>query len=225
MLLLFPSFLEAKCSSIPSTKRLILTHVTVIDVTGSPAKPDMSVVIRNHRIATIGRTSSVVPPEDSEIVDATGKFLIPGLWDMHVHTGRKDIFLPLYVANGVTGVRDMGGDIEDPSGELSSLSGRYVQLSLWRAAIEEGSLLGPRLVIAGFLIDGFKWPGYIAATNAEEGRQAADVLKKTGVDFVKVKSFLSKDTFLAIAPEARRLHMVSPSPLPDPVPIPIASNA
>jgi imidazolonepropionase-like amidohydrolase len=224
-LLLFPSFLEAQSPSIPSTKPLILTHVTVIDVTGSPAKPDMSVMIRNHRIAAIGRTSSVVPPKDSEIVDATGKFLIPGLWDMHVHTGRKDIFFPLYIANGVTGVRDMGGDIEDPSGELSSLSGRYIQLSLWRAAIEEGSLLGPRLVIAGFLIDGFKWPGNIAATNAEEGRQAVDVLKKTGVDFVKVKSFLSKDTFLAIAAEARRQHMVLAGHVPDAVRVAEASNA
>ena len=224
-LLLFPSFLEAQSPSIPSTKPLILTHVTVIDVTGSPAKPDMSVMIRNHRIAAIGRTSSVVPPKDSEIVDATGKFLIPGLWDMHVHTGRKDIFFLLYIANGVTGVRDMGGDIEDPSGELSSLSGRYIQLSLWRAAIEEGSLLGPRLVIAGFLIDGFKWPGNIAATNAEEGRQAVDVLKKTGVDFVKVKSFLSKDTFLAIAAEARRQHMVLAGHVPDAVRVAEASNA
>jgi len=224
-LLLFPAFLEAQSPSIPATKPLILTHVTVIDVTGSPAKPDMSVVIRNHRITAIGRTSSVVPPKDSEIVDATGKFLIPGLWDMHVHTGRKDTFFPLYIANGLTGARDMGGDIEDPSGELSSLSGRYVQLSLWRAAIEEGSLLGPRLVIAGFLIDGFKWPGNIAATNAEEGRQAVDVLKKTGVDFVKVKSFLSKDTFLAIAAEARRQHMVLAGHVPDAVRVAEASNA
>jgi len=158
-------------------------------------------------------------------VDATGKFLIPGLWDMHVHTGRRDIFLPLYIANGVTGVRDRGGDIEDPSGELSSLSGAYVQLSLWRAAIEEGSLLGPRLVIAGFLIDGFKWPGNIAAANAEEGRQAVDVLKKTGVDFVKVKSFLSKDAFLAIASEARRQHIVLAGHVPDAVRIAEASDA
>jgi Amidohydrolase family len=224
-LLLFPSFLEAQSPLIPSTKPLILTHVTIIDVTGSPAKPDMNVVIRNHRIAAIGRSSAVVPPTDSEIVDASGKFLIPGLWDMHVHTGRKDIFLPLYIANGVTGVRDMGGDIEDPTGELSSLSGRYVQLSLWREAIDEGSLIGPRLVIAGFLIDGFKWPGNIAATNAEEGRQAVDVLKKTGVDFVKVKSFLSKDTFIAIAAESRRQHMVLAGHVPDAVRVADASDA
>ena len=61
-------------------------------------------------------------------------------------------------------------------------------MSLWREAIEKGLLLGPRIVMAGFLIDGFKWPGNISATNAEEGREAVEVLKKTGVDFVKVKS-------------------------------------
>ncbi len=224
-LLSLSSLLVAQSPTIPADRSLILTHVTVIDATGSLAKPDMRVVIRDHKITAIDRKSAIVPPKDGGIVDATGKFLIPGLWDMHVHTGRKDIFLPLYIANGVTGVRDMGGDIEDPSGELSSLSGRYVQLSLWREAIEEGSLLGPRMVIAGFLIDGFKWPGNIAATNAEEGRQAADVLKKTGVDFVKVKSFLSKDAFLAIAAEARRRHMVLAGHVPDAVRVADASDA
>ena len=139
--------------------------------------------------------------------------------------GRGDIFLPLYIANGVTGVSDMGGDLEDPSGESSSLSARYVQLSLWRAAIEEGSLLGPRFVIAGFLIDGFKWPGNIAATNAEEGHEAVDVLKRIGVDFVKVKSFLSRDVFLSIAAEARRQHIVLAGHVPDAVRVAEASDA
>jgi len=199
----------------------------VIDATGSPPKLDMSVAIHDHRIMSMSPTGGVsaVSREDAEVVDATGKFLISGLWDMHVHTGRKDVFLPLYIANGVTGVRDMGGDIEDPGGELSSLSARYIQLSLWREAIEEGSLIGPRLVIAGFLIDGFKWPGDIAAANAEEGRHAVDVLKKTGVDFVKVKSYLSKDTFLAIAAEVRRQHMVLAGHVPDAVRAAEASDA
>ncbi len=197
--LLLTSSLLAQSPSVPTTKSLILTHVTVIDATGSPAKPDMSVVIRDHRIIAMGQTSAA-SLKDAEVVDATGKFLIPGFWDMHVHTGRGDIFLPLYIANGVTSVRDMGGDLEDSSGELSSLSARYVQLSLWREAIEQGSLLGPRIVMAGFLIDGFKWPGNIAAANAEQGREAVDVLKKTGVDFVKVKSFLSRAPFLRLLP-------------------------
>jgi imidazolonepropionase-like amidohydrolase len=221
--LLLPSLLTAQSpSDLP--KSLILTHVTVIDATGSPARPGMTVVIQGHRITALGGTRAALPT-DAEVVDATGKFLIPGLWDMHVHTGRRDIFLPLYIANGVTGIRDMGGDLEDPGGELSGLSARYIQLRLWREAIEQGSLLGPRIVMAGFLIDGFKWPGNISATNAEEGREAVDVLKKTGVDFVKVKSFLSKDTFLAIAAEARRQHMVLAGHVPDAVRAAEASDA
>ena len=118
--LLLPSLLVAQTRSV-LPKSLILTHVTVIDATGSPAKLDMTVLIRDHRIIAIDRTSAL-SPNDTEVVDATGKFLVPGLWDMHVHTGRGDVFFPLYIANGVTGVRDMGGDLEDPSGELSSLS-------------------------------------------------------------------------------------------------------
>lgn len=221
--LLLPSLLAAQTRSV-LPKSLILTHVTVIDATGSPAKPDLTVLIRDHRIIAIDRTSAL-PPNDTEIVDATGKFLIPGLWDMHVHIGRGDVFFPLYIANGVTGVRDMGGDLEDPSGELSSLSARYVQLSLWREAIEKGSLLGPRIVMAGFLIDGFKWPGNIAATNAEESREAVDVLKRIGVDFIKVKSFLSRDVYLSIAAEAQRQHIMLAGHVPDAVRAAEASDA
>ncbi len=96
--LLLPSLLAAQTRSV-LPKSLILTHVTVIDATGSPAKPDLTVLIRDHRIIAIDRTSAL-PPNDTEIVDATGKFLIPGLWDMHVHIGRGDVFFPLYIANG-----------------------------------------------------------------------------------------------------------------------------
>ena len=191
-----------------SRKTIALVGGTLVDGYGGQPIPNSIVLIEGERIKAVGQIGQLVVPAGAEVISTTGMSVLPGLWDMHVHTGRADIFLPLYIADGVTVVRDMGGDIEDPSGELSSLSARYVQLRLWREAIEEGSLIGPRLVIAGFLIDGFKWPGNIAATSAEEGRQAVDALKKTGVDFVKVKSFLPKDAFLAIAAEARRLHMV-----------------
>jgi len=121
----------------------------VIDATGAPPKPDMTVHIRNHRIVAVRPSSATAPPKDAVVVNASGKYLIPGLWDMHVHTGRQDIFLSLYIANGVTGVRDMGGDLEEPTGDLSA---RYIRLRLWREAIERGSLVGPRFVISGFLI-------------------------------------------------------------------------
>src|SRR5262245_830176 len=103
-----------------STRTLAITHVTVIDATGAPAKPDMTVVITGNRIATIGAARNVVVPRGAQVVDGKGQYLIPGLWDMHVHLfspempwpagpgiSNKDWFFPLFIANGVTGVRDM----------------------------------------------------------------------------------------------------------------------
>jgi len=79
--------------------------------------------------------------------------------------------------------------------------------------------------MAGFLLDGFKWPGNIAATNADEGRQAVDVLMRTGVDFVKVKSFLSRDAYFAVASEAQRQHLVLAGHVSDSVRAAEASDA
>src|SRR5438552_4671173 len=89
-------------------KPLVLTHVMVIDATGAPANSDMTVVISGDRITEIGKTQKVRLPTGAQVIDATGKFLIPGLWDMHVHWYLKD-YLPLFIANGVTGVRLMWG--------------------------------------------------------------------------------------------------------------------
>src|SRR3989442_6208583 len=84
-----------------------LTHVTVIDATGAPPQPDMTLVIAKDRIIAMDRTGKVNLPADTLIVDAQGKFLIPGLWDMHVHTENKEMFFPLYIGNGITDVREM----------------------------------------------------------------------------------------------------------------------
>src|SRR6516165_12636152 len=89
-----------------SAKSLAITDVTVIDATGAPARPDMTVVVTGNRITAVGKSGEVGVPEGARIVDGKGKYLIPGLWDMHVHTVSPS-FLPLYLANGVTGVRDM----------------------------------------------------------------------------------------------------------------------
>jgi choline dehydrogenase-like flavoprotein len=120
------------------------------------------------------------------MVNGTGKYLIPGLWDMHVHTGQKEIFFPLYIANGVTGVRDMGGDQDLPTGNLSI---RFNLLRQWRTEVNKGTLLGPRMVIAGFMVDGPRpaWPGAVAVGNAEEARKAVTTIKRQGGDFVKVR--------------------------------------
>jgi len=90
-------------------KMLVFTHATVIDATGAPAKSDMTVVIKGDRIAALGKTARLNVPENAHVVDATGKFLIPGLWDMHVHPWLGKNYLALFTANGVTGIRVMAG--------------------------------------------------------------------------------------------------------------------
>lgn len=120
---------------------LAVTHVTLIDATGAPPNPDMTLLITDQRIATIGPSNSTAIPRGAQILDATGKFLIPGLADMHIHltgagepTGSRDFMLPLLVAHGITTVRDMGGAVD--------------QLTALRQE-ESGKQIGPRVFFTG----------------------------------------------------------------------------
>ena len=115
---------------------LAFTHVTVIDGTDSVPRRDRTVVISGARITAVGPASSTPAPKGARILDGRGKYLVPGFWDMHVHTavpGARSV-LGLYVANGVTGVRDMGGD--------------WALLTAMRAEVRSGRLWGPRLVLS-----------------------------------------------------------------------------
>jgi imidazolonepropionase-like amidohydrolase len=193
---LFPLLLLLALPALPSPqppqapRPLVFTHVTVIDATGAPAQPDMTVVIRGDRIAELGKSGTVQAPDGAQVVDATGKFLIPGLWDMHVHWLHQN-YLPLFIANGVTGIRIMWGDPMHHQ---------------WRQGIEKGAVLGPRLSIASAIVDGPKpiWPGSIGVKDAAEGRQVVIQSKQEGADFIKVYSRLPRDTYLAIADEAKK---------------------
>lgn len=169
---------------------LILKHATVIDATGSAPKKNMTVVLTNDRIAAIAAKVDQRRYTYAEVVDATGKFLIPGLWDMHVHWYDKD-YLPLFIANGVTGIRLMWG---------------MPLHHEWRTEIEKGALLGPRLYIASAIVDGPNpiWPGSVVASNAIDGREAVKNAKAEGADFVKVYSLLPRDAYFAIADEAKK---------------------
>jgi imidazolonepropionase-like amidohydrolase len=183
-------FAQAQQSTQP--RPLVLTHVTVIDATGAPAKPEMTVVITGDRIRELGPTQRVRIPKDAQVVDATGRFLIPGLWDMHVHWyGYDKAYLRLFTVNGVTGVRVMWG--------------APIHFE-WRKEIEEGTLLGPRMVISSMIVDGPKpvWPASIAVANQAEARQAVIQVKQEGADFVKVYSLLPREAYFAIAEEAKK---------------------
>jgi len=172
LLFLLTLFSIAQSTSGTNSPALVLTHVTIIDATGAPPQPEMSVIISAGRIAAIGKSSIVAVPQGATVVDAAGKFLIPGLWDMHVHPGGRE-YLKLFIANGVTGIRVMWGSPEDYES---------------RKNIEAGDLLGPRMVIASPLVDGPKpyWPGSISVSTTAEARQVVDKAKMSGADFVKV---------------------------------------
>ena len=199
---------------------LTITHVVVIDATGAPAQPDMTVVVREGRIVELGASAAVPAPADAKTVDGSGKYLIPGLWDMHVHTVFGDwiprdekVVLPLFVANGITGVRDMGSDLD--------------VVKEWRTAIAAGRLLGPRMVIAGPMLDGPvpRFPSSAPVANAADGRRVVDELKARGVDFIKIQSLIPREGYFAAADEAKKLGIVFVGHVPDAVRASEASNA
>lgn len=199
---------------------LAITHVNVIDATGAPVQPDATVIVRGNRIVTVGKSSEVKIPGDAQVIEARGKYLIPGLWDMHVHEIFGD-WLPedekiiplLFVANGVTGVRDMGGDLEP--------------LKRWRSRIAAGEMIGPRMVISGPMLDGPvpQFPSSAPIKNAEDGRRTVEELKKNGADFIKIQSLIPRDGYFAAADEAKKLGIVFVGHVPDKVRAVEASNA
>ena len=196
----------------PQTPRpLVFTHITVIDATGAPAQPDMTVVVRGDRITELGKSGTVRAPEDAQVVDATGKLMIPGLWDMHVHWLHRD-YLPLFIANGVTGIRLMWG---------------MPMHHQWREGIEKGALLGPRMAIASAIVDGPKpiWPDSLAVGTDAEGRQAVSGSKQEGADFIKVYSRLPREVYFAIADEAKKLGIPFAGHVPASVSVAEVSDA
>ncbi|MGH9866472.1 MAG: amidohydrolase family protein, partial [Candidatus Acidiferrales bacterium] len=178
---------------------IALTHVTVIDMTGAPPKSDMTVVIQTDRIVAVGRSSKTHPPKNARIIDARHKYLIPGLWDMHIHNffGPNRSFYSLYIANGVTGVRDMGGEWKYYDADEQELRAGRPLNGRWPA---------PRMVAAGVILDGKPpvHPTDVSVTNAEEARAAVDMCKGHGVDFIKVYNLLNRESYFAIADEAKK---------------------
>ena len=215
-------FLLLACSLLQGQSRptLIIHDVTVIDTTGGPAKPHRTVIVHDGRIDAVeGSDAEVGVHSPGTQVDGTGKYLIPGLWDMHVHMvfgdwfpRAKQLTLPLFIANGITGVRDMGGELD--------------VLQQWRKEISAGALIGPRIVMSGPMLDGPqpRFPASIAIKTPDDGRRAVDDLKHRGVDFIKLQSLIPRDAVFAIADEAKKRDITFVGHVPDAVRASEASN-
>ena len=210
--------LAAAADSSPAP--LVIARVAVVDVAAGAVLPDQNVVVDGTRIAAVTPASGAKIPAGARVVDGAGKFLIPGLWDAHIHAffgdwvpGGREVTLPLLLAFGVTRARDMGSDL-DP-------------ILRARADVAAGTLAGPRLYVSGPMLDGPKspFPASIKVGSADEGRRAVAMLAGRGVDFIKIQSYVPHDAYVAIADECRKRRIPFEGHVPDTVLAADASNA
>lgn len=196
LILILPVALVAQTNLAARSRPLVFTHVTVIDMTGAPARPGMTVVINGERISALGKFGKIRIPKGAQVINAAGKVLIPGLWDMHIHSGsyqdgRKN--LQIFVANGIAGVRDMASPLED-----------VLRL---RKEVNAGNFISPRMIVAGPILQGplpFQMPLLRSVRSESEVKETVSYLKKSGVDFIKIGDSLPRDLYFVLAAETKR---------------------
>ena len=182
----------------PPSDTLAIRHVTVIDASGAAPRADMTVLVASGRILRLGPSSSVRVEPRWQVIEGAGRYLIPGLWDMHVHLVDAWPAAALgagFLDHGVVGVRDMG----TPMARILAL----------RAAFTSPASPGPRIVAAGPFLNGSRAvPGLVIHVETDaDGRRAADSVRALGADFVKVLSEIPPDAFRGAAREARRIGL------------------
>jgi hypothetical protein len=165
-----------------------VVHVNVVDVATGKKLPDQTVVVQGERIVSVG-TFNVANPPQGRVVDGHGGYLIPGLWDMHVHVQDLED-LPLYIANGVTGVRVMFG----------SKNTKELRTQLATAAVT------PEIYLGSAIVDGDApvWEGSIIVKKPEDARRTVDQIKADGADFVKIYNGIPRDAYFVLAEEAKK---------------------
>jgi len=196
----------AQSEAASSTAQLIFTNVNVVNTRDGEVSRNMTVLVSDGKIQKVAKIGLIGTGRNIRVVNAAGKYLIPGLWDMHVHTGGAEpwderIIYPLYVANGVTAVRDMSGDPDE--------------LEARRDQIERGHLVGPHLFLGGPFVDDASYNDPFNLATPEDAPGALDASVRHGADFVEVSANLSRSSYLAIAREAtkRKLRMAGQVPV------------
>lgn len=214
------SALAGGCSPLQRVDEgIAFTDVSVVDVDGDSVIPGMTVSVLEDRIARVAASDALALGPDVEQIDGSGRFLIPGLWDMHVHLQGtaedvRAVEFPVYVANGITGMRIMSGcdsayvtGLPDATcmSEVSPGSPAPHRVAAWREQIGSGAIVGPRIVAPSMMFDGPRmcYPSY-TLQDADEARERVRQAQQTGADFLKiVNCSLSPDLYHATAAEAR----------------------
>ena len=186
-----------------SAQTITIDNVTIVDVSSGQLQPRMAITVEGKRIARVEAASSAT--RAAATLDGTGMFVIPGLWDMHIHahftndTARfhstSQVMLPLFIVNGVTGVRDLGSNLE-------------VSLAT-RDSVAAHQLIGPRMLVSGPMIDGptTRYAAAVKVSTPEEARAAVRMLRERGVDMIKTQTLIPRDAYFAMADEATRLRI------------------
>ncbi|WP_353780052.1 amidohydrolase family protein [Winogradskyella sp. 3972H.M.0a.05] len=206
---IFICFFSIAClscqSEITIDADVVIQNVAVVNVTSGEIESSRDVFIKGNRIQKIETNSETKKYRNAKVIDGSGKYLIPGLWDMHTHpddpevwrmnpkTEDKDLLLPLFVAHGVTGIRDMAGDLN--------------LVKRWRRLAKNDSLIAPKIIAGGPLLDGPNpmWDGSVGIASTEQVKPVVDSLIAEGVDFLKVYSLLPRDIYLELSNYANEL--------------------
>ncbi|MGH7618554.1 MAG: amidohydrolase family protein [Gemmatimonadaceae bacterium] len=206
---IIPMLAWLAAAQIASAQTLRITNATVVDVSTGQLHPASTITIRGNRITSVG-SATAAGQTGEQVIDAKGMYVIPGLWDMHTHTyfgssaaQGTELILPMFIANGITGIRDMGSALDS--------------ILKARRDVASHKLLGPRMIVAGPMLDGPKvsFPASIAISTPAVGRRAVDSLERRGVDFIKVQSGVPRDAYFAIAGEAKKIGIPFEGHVPD----------
>lgn len=194
------------------TGGIVITGVSVIDVRTGGVVDNQSVAIRDGVVRYVGATTPGAF-SGAQVYDRQGRYVIPGLWDMHVHlrggaelAEENAVWLRQYLGFGVTAVRDGGGDLSD-------------EVLTWRAEIAVGERLGPRIFTSLQKLDGpasdWGWPGSIALAGVDDVGPALDDLERRGADFIKLyDGSMAGDVYLAAIEEAERRGLKTSGHMP-----------
>lgn len=183
-----------------------ITDVNIIDMVDGTISSNMTVIIKEKAISEIGANDELNIPENAKRVSGKGKYVIPGLWDMHAHTSSdfntRNVIYPTFIANGVTGVRVMSADCFEPCWDLTL---NIDQSRKIQEDVREGKLVGPRALLASTYINGAKpvEPSTVHAPGTREhGKELVHLLMDRGVDFIKIYDELPREAYFGIAEEA-----------------------